>query len=205
MASVFKQFIRDRFFKIGLSVAVLFYILFQIGGIFLKNKTSTEHVPASLLDFGFIPSTSSSGLIESSFDVWNFQNNAYVATKKQLKDFTGKPFIVHLWATWCGPCREEMPALSAFIQKNIIPVLVVATEKLDEKAMAKFFEGEKLTPLPVVIDGERTLSNFFGVRGIPVTVLFNAKGEEVGRIQGKAPWGNEAFQKALYQHLKIEK
>ena len=122
------------------------------------------------------------------FDAKNKQIN--------LSDYEGKLIMLNFWATWCAPCKEEMPSLD-LLQKNeylknlkILPINV-GQENL-EKA-SNFFKDLEIKNLDFYYDSSITLAKKFGLRGIPTTILFNKDGFEFARIVGSINFQNKEF------------
>ena len=113
-----------------------------------------------------------------------------------LNDFKGNLIILNFWATWCAPCKEEMPSLD-LLQKNknlnnlkIFPINI--GQENVEKA-SKFFSDLKIKNLDLYFDSPITLAKKFGLRGIPTTILFNKDGLEFARIVGSINFENIEF------------
>ena len=113
-----------------------------------------------------------------------------------LKDYRGKLIMLNFWATWCAPCKEEMPSLD-LLQKNenlnnlkSFPINI-GKEKL-EKSL-KFFRDLEIKNLNLYFDPPITLAKKFGLRGIPTTILFNKDGLEFARIVGSIDFEDKAF------------
>ena len=104
----------------------------------------------------------------------------------------GKVRLVNFWATWCAPCREEMPALQA-LQRDLggadFEVLLVATGRNAPEAIARFFAEEGIT-LRTALDPKGALGRAAGVAGLPVTVVLDREGREVARLTGGADWAS---------------
>ena len=117
-----------------------------------------------------------------------------------LKDFSGKLIVLNFWATWCAPCREEMPSLDKlqeleeFQNLKIIPVNI-GQEKV-EKSL-NFFQSLVLKILTYILIIQLSLQKLFSLRGLPTTVLINKDGEEFARIVGSIDFGEEKFIKWL--------
>jgi thiol-disulfide isomerase/thioredoxin len=113
-----------------------------------------------------------------------------------MEGVTG-PAVVTFWATWCSPCLRELPTVLSFkakAEKAGISVLAVSEDKEGAKATAPFLEKNGLTALPLKFDPDNSLSRSLDVRGLPTTLILNASGEEVGRVEGEADWsGDEAL------------
>lgn len=111
-----------------------------------------------------------------------------------LAEYRGKWVVLNFWATWCAPCREEMPALDR-LQAAMpgLVVLPVASGRNDVAAITRFFDEAGVTGLTVLRDPKSELARGMGVLGLPVTVILNPEGREVGRMIGGAHWdGPEA-------------
>ena len=102
----------------------------------------------------------------------------------------GRPAVVNFWATWCAPCREEMPSLAALHEAmgEEVAVVAVATGRNDPAAAAAFLEEVGATELLDLRDPEGTLGRAVAVRGLPTTLVLDASGREVARLQGIAEW-----------------
>jgi thiol-disulfide isomerase/thioredoxin len=112
-----------------------------------------------------------------------------------LADFAGKVVAVNFWATWCGPCRKEMPqldALQAEFGGDSFAVVTIATGRNDAVAMQRFFDETGVTHLPLYKDPRQALARDMGVLGLPVTVILDAEGREIARLQGDADWSSDS-------------
>lgn len=112
--------------------------------------------------------------------------------KHRIADFKGKPVMVNLWATWCAPCKIEMPTLAA-LQKRYegkVEVLAVSIDKPEQAAEAKAFIAKNA---PLAFYQEPTLAIPFAftppVTGFPTTIFYGSDGTERARLIGEADWG----------------
>jgi len=104
-------------------------------------------------------------------------------------ELAGKVVLVNFWATWCGPCREEMPSLSR-LQKQLDPthfVLLTVTTDLHRQGIAHFLSQLGVS-LPVLFDEDQDVSRSFMVRGLPTTIVIARDGSLVGRAVGPRAW-----------------
>ena len=104
--------------------------------------------------------------------------------------------LVEFWATWCAPCKEEMPSLNrlqsnkSFYNLKIFPINVGQESILRSQ---EFFDQLSIDNLEVYIDDTVKTANQFSLRGLPTTILINKKGEEFARILGAIDFDNEKF------------
>lgn len=117
-----------------------------------------------------------------------------------LAAWKGKWVVLNLWATWCAPCRKEMPALDALnraYDARGLSVVTIATGPNPVPAIRAFFAETGVTSLPIVRDPDQSFARALGVFGLPTTLLLDPEGREVARMQGEADWaGAEAHRLA---------
>lgn len=104
-------------------------------------------------------------------------------------ELAGKVVLVNFWATWCGPCKEEMPSL-ARLQKQMDPsdfVMLTITTDLQRQGITHFLSQLGVS-LPVLFDEDQEVSRSFMVRGLPTTVVIARTGALVGRAVGPRAW-----------------
>lgn len=108
----------------------------------------------------------------------------------RLSNFTGKPLLVNIWATWCAPCIVEMPMLDelAVREKDRLKVLVVSQDIQGAEKVGPFFARAAFEELEPYVDPENGLSFGFGSGLMPTTVLYDARGKEVWRVIGAMDW-----------------
>ena len=113
-----------------------------------------------------------------------------------LANYKGKLVILNFWATWCAPCREEMPSLdllqsdSRFNNLKIFPINIGQEDLLKSEI---FFRELKIKNLNIYFDSTINLTKKFALRGIPTTILFNKEGKEFGRIIGSIDFSDQKF------------
>ena len=113
-----------------------------------------------------------------------------------LEDFKDSLVLINFWATWCAPCKEEMPSLD-ILQSNkkinnlIILPINIGKDNLDKAK--KFFEDLKIKNLKLYYDDSVKLANNFSLIGLPTTILINKNGEEFARILGSIDFEDENF------------
>jgi thiol-disulfide isomerase/thioredoxin len=107
-----------------------------------------------------------------------------------LSDFAGKPVLLNLWATWCAPCRREMPSLERLQARlgNKITVLAISEDIGGNKAVAPFVAKFGLKAVKTYLDPKSTLTQAFNVDGLPTSFLIDRRGRVIGRVEGEAEW-----------------
>ena len=108
-----------------------------------------------------------------------------------LADFRGKVVLLNIWATWCVPCREEMPALDrlqAQLGGDDFLVLPLSIDRTGLPAVKRFYEELGLQRLGIYIDASGVASRALGAPGVPTTLLIARDGREVARKMGAAEW-----------------
>ena len=120
-----------------------------------------------------------------------------------LDDFKGKLIILNFWATWCAPCKEEMPSLDDLQSNSNFDNLKIFPINIGQENLSKsvsFFKELGIQNLKIYFDAPITLAKKFSLRGVPTTILFNKKGEEFGRIMGSIDFNNLDFINWLKQY-----
>ena len=113
-----------------------------------------------------------------------------------LKEFKGNLIILNFWATWCAPCKEEMPSLDS-LQKNEnldnLRIFPINVGKDDVEKSVIFFEDLNIKNLEVYFDRSINLVKKFGLRGIPTSILFDKDGFEFARVVGSIDFEDKNF------------
>lgn len=112
-----------------------------------------------------------------------------------LADHQGKLVLLNFWATWCAPCRKEMPMLSELQTEfggEDFEVITIATGRNDPAAMKRFFEEIGVDNLPLHADPNSAVAREMGVLGLPATIIIDADGAEVARLLGDADWSSDS-------------
>lgn len=115
--------------------------------------------------------------------------------ERSLTDYRGKYVLVNFWATWCPPCRAEMPGLDrlqAELGGDAFEVVTIAVGRNPVPAIRKFFDKGNITHLPILRDPQQALAREMAVLGLPITVILNPEGQEIARLQGDAEWDSDS-------------
>jgi len=113
-----------------------------------------------------------------------------------LDDFKGKLVILNFWATWCAPCKEEMPSLDDLQSNTKLNNLKIFPINIGREDISKskiFFKELNIKNLDIYNDAPITLAKKFALRGVPTTILFNKEGKEFARIIGSINFNDKEF------------
>ena len=113
-----------------------------------------------------------------------------------IDEYKGNLILLNFWATWCAPCKEEMPSLDLLQthdKLNNLKIFAINVGKDNFKKSKKFFEDLKIKNLKLYFDSPNTLAKKLGLRGIPTTILLNKDGLEFARIIGSMDFENDEF------------
>lgn len=115
--------------------------------------------------------------------------------ESKLSDFKGKPTIVHVWATWCGPCQKELPGFNKFSAKykkhfNILAISADMAEKVEEakEKVTTFCKQAGYNDICLAFDHKADFVRALGLQGVPTTIFYDKEGKEIGRINGATFW-----------------
>jgi thiol-disulfide isomerase/thioredoxin len=107
-----------------------------------------------------------------------------------LGDFAGKVVLVNLWATWCAPCRKEMPSLERLQTRfgDKIAILAISEDIGGNKVVVPFIAKLGLKAVKVYLDPKNAVGQAFKVDGLPTSLLIDRQGRVLGRVEGEAEW-----------------
>ena len=110
--------------------------------------------------------------------------------------------IINFWATWCAPCKREMPSLEKLTFKYPeIKVFAVNTEKPNKIRTRDFFRSVGVTTLNTYYDPDLSLVKTFKLRGLPTSILIDKNGEEFGRVIGEVDFASEDFLNLVKKYI----
>ena len=119
-----------------------------------------------------------------------------------LSALRGRVVLLHFWASWCPPCRQEFPELTAMAARHPkqLTLLAVDADNSDADGAAHFVATHGIV-LPIAIDAKGSVHNRYGIRALPTTYLIDRHGNIVGRIVGARDWTSPAAQRLIKQLL----
>ena len=165
---------------------IFFYFFFNV---FSSISQTNEDVPLNNIVQYESPKPISSLIFED-----------FLGNEVNLNNYHGKLIIINFWATWCAPCKEEMPSLDKLYQNNDfknLAIFAVNMEQPDTIKTKKFFTDLKIKKLSIFFDRNLNFVKEFKLRGVPTTVLINKKNEEFARIIGSINFRDKKFLKWL--------
>ena len=119
-----------------------------------------------------------------------------------LADHRGKALLINFWATWCEPCRQEMPSMQRLRDRLGKRFAVLAVNVDEPDARVREFIRETRLDLPVLMDPGKTVTRAWGVRVLPTSVLVGPDGRARYRLVGDIDWNNETVMGTVTQLLK---
>ena len=117
-------------------------------------------------------------------------------------EFRARLTLIHFWASWCLPCREELPALAALqsdLGKDGVRVVAVSIDRLGWDVIDRTTEKLGVRDLQIFHDRDRRAVEALGIRGLPTTIAVDEQGREVARMQGQGDWANPAIRHELLE------
>ena len=117
-------------------------------------------------------------------------------SRGDMEDFRGKVILVNVWATWCVPCREEMPtldSLQAQLGGEQFEVVALSVDHVGISFVEKFYRKTGIQHLRQYIDPSTLATSTLGIEGVPTTLLIDHDGREIGRLVGTAEWDSPAM------------
>lgn len=125
-----------------------------------------------------------------------------------ISDFNGKAVLINLWATWCGPCVVEMPALNRLavdLAPEGLVVLAISLDKGGDDRVTTFLKKRNLNALKPYMDGKAEVIRALKPRGIPLSVLLDATGQVVAKGEGAFNWDGEVTRRSIRRFLPPQK
>ena len=179
--------------KIKTIVLVVVFVVVMAGAVVLYNKLSENYMPENTVEAPdsqvqtpdetpYEEEPASELLSAVDFNFTDMNGNAV-----KLSDFIGKPIVINFWATWCGPCKQEMPHFEKAYKKygeKIQFLMVNLTDGQDTKEKVEKFIVESGYTFPVYLDTALEGAYTYGAYSIPLSVFINAEGNVVGGQYG---------------------
>ena len=116
--------------------------------------------------------------------------------KINIKEFNGNLLLLNFWATWCAPCKEEMPSLDRLqVNQNLsnLKIFAINISQESKKKVDSFFEDLNIKNFDPYFDAPTTLAKTFSLRGVPTSILIDKDGKEFARIMGSIDFNDKIF------------
>ena len=116
--------------------------------------------------------------------------------KINIKEFNGNLLLLNFWATWCAPCKEEMPSLDRLqVNQNLsnLKIFAINISQESKKKVDSFFEDLNIKNFDPYFDAPTTLAKIFSLRGVPTSILIDKDGKEFARIMGSIDFNDKIF------------
>jgi thiol-disulfide isomerase/thioredoxin len=123
-----------------------------------------------------------------------------------LAAFRGEMVVLNVWATWCPPCRKEMPSLDALAAETAgsdIRVVALSTDRGGAEPVRRFYEEEGIENLAVYVDAANRLPREAALLGLPVTMILDREGRELARLTGDAEWDDPEVVRLLRRMAEL--
>lgn len=147
-----------------------------------QNEPELTPIQQQMIDVGIQPALSPNQMI-------NFETQLLDGTEISLDDYKGKVILLNLWATWCGPCRAEMPSMERFYNHyKDKPVFLAALNVREPKETVESYIKEGGYTFPVLMDELGVHSGIYSSGSIPTTYIINKEGLIIGRFVGAREW-----------------
>ena len=121
-----------------------------------------------------------------------------------LENFAGNLLLVNLWATWCEPCKEEMPSLELLqnqFNEDEFLVLPINLDRGPKKNAINFFKDQNIINLDIYFDDKNEIPREVKILGLPVSIFISKDGREISRLIGPAKWDDEYFIEYIKENL----
>jgi len=120
-----------------------------------------------------------------------------------LSSYRGKVVILNFWATWCPPCRAEMPSMETLYQRfNAQGLEILAVDIGESASTVQQFVRSAAYTFPVLLDSANRVSSIYGIKAIPTTYIIDREGKRIGRVIGGITWDNQRVIAAIDALLK---
>jgi len=145
------------------------------------------------------------GEVERGSYLRDLELNGFNGETKKFSDFKGKPLIINVWASWCGPCRSEMGSLQRLERRyggKQFNVIGISTD--DDRDAAAAFIKEAQIKFENFLDHHVILENMLGANTIPLTILVDAKGRVLEKVRGAQEWDSAEIVKGIGEVFRIK-
>lgn len=162
---------------------------------------ATEESEAEIVPSSVDPNELQEAMTRGGFDIPNealpsidFELKNLNGESEKLSDYRGKLVFLNFWATWCGPCESEMPAMEkVYRELKDEGFVILAVDLSEDRDTVKTFIEERNLSFPVLLDTDGQVGAKYDARSIPTTYMIDRDGNILGRTVGVRPWEEESF------------
>jgi len=186
---------KSRLYRAGLVVVSILVLAASIVGIRSSLRPSAT---APSVDW------SAAAIVARGLPVPNVAFEDGQGRKRALTDFRGKVVLLNIWATWCAPCRAEMPTLDRLqlrLGGEQFEVVALSIDRGGQAAVRSFYDEIDVRALAIYVDATVAAQATLGVVGVPTTLLIDREGREVARYTGPAQWDRPEVIDAIQRYL----
>lgn len=180
--------------KIFLTTSVFMILLFLVApGVWFRAHGETDYMKELFIV-----------RLDEKVKAQNFVLKDLSGHKVSLEDYRGNVIMLNFWATWCLPCRIEMPSMEKLYSKfKDDGFTILAIDMLDDADSVRAFKEEYKLNFPILLDSDGSVAQFYGVISIPTTYLVDRQGYLIGGAIGARDWASESAFKLIDQLLKV--
>lgn len=188
-----------------------FYIIYFVNRFITGKETPAPASPHNqlMMQQQFKPSTTTGAITPGELAIGDHLREATLdglnGKTKVFADFKGRPLIINMWASWCGPCRAEMGSLQRLAQRyngKDFNIIGISTDDYRNKAMA--FIKDTHISFDNFIDHDLLLENMLGAKAIPLTILVDADGRVLTKVSGSREWDSPEIVEAISNAFDIK-
>jgi thiol-disulfide isomerase/thioredoxin len=197
--------------KALVAAAVVFAVSVTAAALIYKSRRPADSAPGTVTPAALtappaIKPSSAFRLHEQprALESFKFVTGEWQAAS--LDDFRGKVVLLNMWATWCGPCRAEMPTLDklqATLGGRDFEVVALSIDEGGVPVVKRFYEELGLKSLRIYVDPTLKAPVTLKAIGVPTTLLINREGKEIGRYAGPAEWDSPSMVGIIRQQLAV--
>ena len=139
-----------------------------------------------------IPSSQLTAEEEAKYTASDFTLKNLDGQEVSLQQFRGKYLLINFWATWCGPCKIEMPSLEKLYRQfksDNFDMLGISNDMFGERVVRPYVKAKNIT-FPMLLDQKMVVSRQYGIVSLPTTILIDPEGTIIGILQGAENWSN---------------
>jgi len=190
---------RAAWFALGLVVLALAPI-----GIWFSLRPSATALMPDMFSLNSIEPRIAFAAHASRRTIANVEFEDGSGRQRSLADFRGKVVLLNIWATWCAPCRQEMPTLDrlqSLLGGSDFEVVALSIDRGGQAAVKSFFDEIDAQQLAIYVDVMAEAGTRLGIIGLPTTLLLDPAGREIGRVTGPAEWDRPEVIEAIRYYL----